>query len=84
MQVEEGVTPRALQEAMSCSLLDVDMGPVYAESPTTAAAAAARQVLEEQKRAAAQQQLQKKAMLMELRAVSTKPACHINKSHIQL
>ena len=55
---------------MSCSLLDLDVGPASVDSPTSNEAAAARQRLEEQKAMAAQQQLQKKAMLVELRAVS--------------
>ena len=68
----EGVTPRALLEAMSSSLLDSDIGRPSLDSTSgleiAAAAEAHQRYLAEKAREAAQQQ-HKKAMLMELRAV---------------
>lgn len=63
---EEGVTPKALQAAMSSSLLDTDRDMAVDDRSDSM-----REFLAEQKRLAAQQQQQKKAMLMELRAVCT-------------
>ena len=63
---EEGVTPKALQEAMASSLLDLDSDR---EMQAPDRSDSMQEFLEEQKHLAAQQQQQKKAMLMELRAV---------------
>ena len=61
---EEGVTPKALQAAMSSSLLDADRDMLVEDRSD-----GMREYLAEQKRLAAQREQQKKAMLMELRTV---------------